>query len=269
MDTGLQFLIGIILAILVSLAAWRLEALDKSGAIAAAITGGLIFGLGGVRWAALLLTFFISSSALSRAFRGRKSSFTEKFAKGSRRDWGQVLANGGLGAVLAVLQALMPGQIWPWMAYVGAMAAVNADTWATEIGVLSRAAPRNILTWETAERGASGAVSWLGNLATLLGATLVAGIAALFSGGSALAVLLVGIVGGLFGSLIDSGLGATIQVIYWCPACEKETERNPLHLCGTPTEPLRGLAFFNNDVVNFACSLAGALAALFVMVFLQ
>ena len=66
------------------------------------LSGGLIFGLGGIPWAVLLLAFFISSSLLSRAFAASKFVLAEKFAKGSRRDYGQVLANGGLGALLAL-----------------------------------------------------------------------------------------------------------------------------------------------------------------------
>jgi uncharacterized protein (TIGR00297 family) len=130
-------------------------ALSGSGALAAAVSGGLIFGLGGFPWAVLLLVFFISSSALSRTFASRKAVLSEKFSKGSRRDWGQVLANGGLGALLAVVHAALPAQNWVWLAFVGAMAAVNADTWATELGVLSRTAPLNHHR-KTVESGTSG-----------------------------------------------------------------------------------------------------------------
>jgi uncharacterized membrane protein len=64
---------------------------------------------------------------------------------------------------------------------------------------------------------------------------------------------------GLAGSMFDSLLGATVQAIYRCPSCAKETEKHPRHSCGTPTERIRGLASINNDVVNLACSAAGAL----------
>jgi uncharacterized membrane protein len=70
---------------------------------------------------------------------------------------------------------------------------------------------------------------------------------------------------GLLGSLFDSFLGATVQVIYRCPACEKETERHPRHLCGAETTQIRGWRWFNNDWVNFACSLAGAILSVILL----
>jgi uncharacterized protein (TIGR00297 family) len=264
----MQLLIGLLLAILIALLAWRARALSTSGALAAILTGGLIFGLGGLSWAALLLVFFISSTALSKGFARRKAALNEKFSKGSRRDAGQVLANGGLGALLVVASALLGAPPWIWLAYVGAMAAVNADTWATELGVLNARPPRLITTGKPAERGTSGAISLLGTLAALSGAALVGLVAVLLpppgfrewvTSGSV--VLLAATLGGLAGSLFDSLLGATVQAIYYCPACLKETERHPQHLCGSTTQPLRGWQWLNNDGVNFLCSLAGALLA--------
>ena len=257
----LQLLIGFLLSITIALAAWRAHALNRSGAWAAALSGGLIFGLGGWRWAVLLLTFFISSSLLSRLFARRKAAMNEKFAKGSQRDWGQVMANGGLGALLVVVHAWQPELAWPWLAYAGAMAAVNADTWATELGVLSKTAPRLITNGKVVERGTSGAVSLTGSLAALGGAGLIA-LATWLVGDGALEISLAAMIGvalaGLLGSFFDSFLGATVQAIYYCPTCQKETERTPQHTCGTPTTPLRGWRWLDNDWVNFACSLAGA-----------
>ncbi len=278
----MQLLIGFFLGALIGFLAWRARALSRSGAWAAALVGGLIFGLGGFPWAIVLLAFFISSSGLSRLFSRRKKALDEKFSKGSQRDWGQVLANGGLGALLALASALLPGKLraWDayiWVAYAGAMAAANADTWATELGVLSRTPPRLITTGLPVERGTSGAISLPGTLAAVAGAALVAAIAAVLAPQALKFVdfwnfgfapwhrlfpfFLFVLLGGMVGALFDSLLGATVQAIYYCPACQKETERHPRHLCGTETVPLRGWRWLNNDLVNLACSLAGALVA--------
>jgi uncharacterized membrane protein len=63
------------------------------------------------------------------------------------------------------------------------------------------------------------------------------------------------------GSLFDSLLGATVQAIYFCPKDQKETERQPLHTCGTETVHLRGWEWLNNDWVNFGCGAMGAVLA--------
>lgn len=252
-----------ILALLVSGAAYLARALSLSGAIVAVVVGALVFGFAGWPGAALLLTFFISSSLLSRLFGRRKQALTEKFSKGSRRDAVQVLANGGLAALFAVLHGLLPEQGWVWAGFAGSLAAVNADTWATEVGVLSRSQPRLISTGRPVEHGASGGISWIGTLAALAGATLIALIAVLFAGASwqpAPALILLSLCG-LAGSLVDSLLGATVQAIYFCPTCQKETERHPLHTCGAATTPMRGWPWLTNDLVNIACALTGLVLA--------
>ncbi len=266
----MQVLIGFLSAILIAILAWRAGSLSGSGAWAAVLTGGLIFGLGGIPWAILLLAFFISSSLLSRAFSKRKTSLAEKFSKGSRRDWGQVLANGGLGALLAIAYAIPPHYEWLLLAFAGAMAAVNADTWSTELGVLSEVPPRLITTGQKVEHGTSGGVTLTGTLAALGGAALIGIGAVIFTASQDwLSSLGIVILGGLVGSLFDSVLGATVQAIYWCPTCNKETERHPTHTCGSPTSQVRGWSWINNDMVNFACSLMGAIVAAGLWLLLQ
>jgi len=258
-----HILAGFLLGAVIAALAWRLGALSASGAWAATLTGGLIFGLGGLPWAVLLLTFFISSSLLSRLFARRKAVLDEKFAKGTRRDWGQVLANGGLGALLALIALRLPGEAWPWFAFGGAMAAVNADTWATELGAFSLKMPRLITNGRQVERGTSGGITLTGYAAAWGGALLI-GLASLASAPNPTPIAWLAAISlaGLAGSTLDSILGASLQAIYYCPACRKETERFPRHTCGTATERIRGLAWLNNDWVNFACSLTGAGSAL-------
>ena len=274
-----SLIIGIILGILIAYLAYRAKALNRSGAVAAAVLGAVIFGLGGVPWAILLLTFFISSSALSRAFSRRKKGLDEKYSKGSQRDAGQVLANGGIAGLLVlffiILRYLSPESpflTWVWLAFAASLAAANADTWATELGVLNPTAPRLISNGRRVEPGTSGAISLVGSLAALAGAALIALAAWLMTaahwGPAALTPsdwlpFLWVIIAGMAGSLVDSLLGATLQTIYFCPTCKKETERHPLHTCGTPTQFTHGLTRLDNDWVNTACTAAAMLVVLF------
>jgi uncharacterized membrane protein len=69
-------------------------------------------------------------------------------------------------------------------------------------------------------------------------------------------------ISGMIGSLVDMILGATMQSVYYCPICEKETEQHPLHHCGALTNPKRGLSWLNNDWVNAACTISGGITGL-------
>ncbi len=262
---------GLALSLVIGVIGYRGGALSGSGVVGALITGTLILGLGGWEWGVMLVAFFVSSSVLSFYHARDKQELAEKFAKGHQRDLGQALANGGLAALLAVLSKLFPlpggGREGIWfVACAGAMAAVNADTWATELGVLSPRSPRLITTGRRVEVGASGGITWLGTVASLGGALfigLLGGLGALVlrqGWDAAGALLLAAAVGGLAGSLGDSLLGASVQAIYWCDACEKETERK-VHRCGTETRLLRGWRWLGNDMVNFIASAVGALVA--------
>ncbi len=270
--------LGLFLSGGISAVAYRRKALSKSGVLGAMLTGTTIFGWGGWVWGMVLITFFVLSSLLSKYKTGAKHALSEKFAKGSRRDLGQALANGGAGALLILLHALLFPYPCVLAAFVGAMATVNADTWATELGVLSPFPPRLITTGERVPPGTSGGVSVLGTLATLAGATAMGLAAAFFmtldrtlGGGREglwgdlrvdlsapqLCLIPVAALGGIAGSLFDSLLGATVQAIYYSPVRHKETEK-ALDPDGTPNQHIRGWPWLTNDWVNFISSLVGA-----------
>ncbi|MEJ2757919.1 MAG: DUF92 domain-containing protein [Anaerolineales bacterium] len=257
-----QLLLGLGIAVAIGLTGWLVKALSVSGLAAAIVTGTIIFGLGGLPWAALMVAFFISSSLLSRLFAGRKQTLAEKFEKGGRRDWGQVFANGAVGAFLAVVVLLLPGESWPWLAFAGAMAAVNADTWATELGVLSSKQPRLITNGKAVPVGTSGGITLMGTLSTLAGGAFIALAGWVFAASSRSWGFIAAVsLGGLVGSLVDSLLGATIQAIYFNPLRDKETERVILQPDGSPAKPVRGFPWMNNDMVNLMSSMCGALTA--------
>jgi uncharacterized membrane protein len=171
-----------------------------------------------------------------------------------------------LAGLFAFLHLFFPQSSWIWLAFSAAFAAANADTWATEIGALARKHPRLITTLQPVEPGTSGAISWLGTVAAFAGALLV-GLTASFvdpyaAEQPARLVLVVVTVGGGVGSLVDSWLGATLQAVYHCPQCDKDTEKFPFHSCGTETVLVHGKQWLNNDIVNLACTFSGVIIAI-------
>jgi uncharacterized protein (TIGR00297 family) len=265
----LQLIAGLLLSTIIALVAFHKQALTASGAVGAILVGTTVFGFGGWPWGLVLVAFFAVSSTLSHHRSADKTMIADKFLKGSRRDLGQVLANGGLAAIVSVLYLARPTPA-VLAAFLGAMATVNADTWGTEIGVLSPIAPRLLTTGRRVPAGTSGGVTWLGTSASILGALFIGLLGYLLvcidsfaAGHSALQlswIIPATLVSGLLGSIFDSLLGATVQGIYYCAACETETEKQ-LHGCGLRTSHVRGWRWLNNDVVNFVSSVAGAAVA--------
>lgn len=192
--------------------------LTRRGTVAALAVGlAILYGFGW-RGMALLLAFFISGSLLTAAAKGG-----EKGGGSGRRNARQVIANGGVAALAA-----LAGN-WVWFA--GALAAANADTWATEIGSHSPFRPRLITNGKPVPAGTDGGITLLGTAGGIAGALFIAGLArALVPGGFLPAVA----VAGIAGMLVDSLLGATLQ---------------------------GRLKWLDNDAVNLAATAAGAGAA--------
>lgn len=251
--------LGLLLATAIALAGYRWRALAPSGA-AAAIIVGTVCSAAGWTWATMLIAFFAVSSLLSRLGSHRKRSAERIVAKGGARDVRQVLANGGVFAAAALLSLFTGAEAWLAVG-AGALGAAAADTWATEIGLLAPRSPVSILTLRPLPAGTSGGVTLLGTSAGLGGAAFVALIA--WAGGWPGEVALGCLVGGVAGMTVDSLLGATLQERRRCPHCSAATERL-VHDCGNATELAGGLSWLDNDGVNLAATLAGAMIALVV-----
>jgi uncharacterized protein (TIGR00297 family) len=225
-----------------------------------------------------LFAFFISSSILTNYRKRDKKSVQDKFEKGGERDTSQVLANGLGGLIFAIghlLTFVLSENVVISNAFVFAFIAtigtVNADTWGTEIGILSNDQPYWILNLsKKVERGTSGGISPKGTAASFIGATIVSIVVLLIEAfwkspipeistwQIYLFIPLTGIFG-FIGGLIDSLFGATIQGFFECQVCGKGTEKRIHH--GEPTKLLRGNVWFRNDHVNFWASfLAGLIA---------
>jgi uncharacterized protein (TIGR00297 family) len=257
-----SILAGLCFGVVIAVGAYYARALSRSGALAAAILGTIVFGLGGLAHTAVLMMFFVSSSLLSALFGKHKSSVNEKYAKGSRRDAGQVLANGGIAGISVILGVLFPDRPVFWWMFCAALAAANADTWATELGVLSKNSPRLITTFRKVEMGTSGGITLIGSISAVAGACLISSVADIFHPG--IKPLLWITLAGCLGAFVDSWLGASVQAMYYCDSCQKQTEKHPLHGCGTETSLIHGWKWLDNDRVNTICTLSAvALVMLF------
>jgi uncharacterized protein (TIGR00297 family) len=216
------------LAVAAQLLGW----LTRGGAVMAVIVGSAVLAGSGAAGGLMLGLFVVSGSALTRW--SERSGLVADDGKGSRRDAMQVAAN-GLWAALGAL-AIAKAPVVGWPALTGALAAAQADTWATEIGARSSALPRLITTGRRVPRGASGGVTLLGTAGGVAGAAVMALVGR--SAGLPPSVLAGAVIGGIVGMHVDSLLGATVQAESggrwtWC----------------------------TNDVVNFACTGSGAIVA--------
>ncbi|WP_141692632.1 DUF92 domain-containing protein [Paenibacillus pectinilyticus] len=254
-------------SVIIAGAAYWKKSLSKSGVLAAVLLGTTMYAIGSLAWFGTLIAFFISSSVLSKLKHARKAAAESGYAKGGRRDAGQVAANGGVGLLLCIGNAIWPEALW-WYVYMGVMATVNADTWATEIGGMSRAIPRSITSGKRVTAGTSGGITGLGLLASLAGGAFIGFIGGLLLqagettevNNAIVTLVLLGAVSGLAGSLIDSWLGATLQVMYRCQVCGKTIEKQ-LH-CDQKAKQISGLRGMSNDMVNAGSSVIGGVICL-------
>jgi uncharacterized protein (TIGR00297 family) len=250
-----RWLVSLALGAAVAASAYSRQALTASGALAAALVGCVTFARGGLAAVAALLSFFVSSSALSRLEAAHKQGRgVLAQAKGGRRDAWQVLANGGWATVwIGTGGSRAPG------GFLGALATAAADTWGTELGMLARRPPRLITTLRLVQPGTSGGVTLEGLAAGAGGALLVALGWTLAGGGQWLASLRLAPVAGVVGSVVDSLLGATVQAQYWCDGCAAPTEQAVHARCGQRARLIHGSRGVDNDVVNALATLCGSL----------
>ncbi|MTP85268.1 DUF92 domain-containing protein [Turicibacter sanguinis] len=264
----MKFFLILIGTIFFSVVAYLAKALTLSGAILALIVGILI-GLGGGMYGyGLVGLFFISSMWWSYYKEERKYHLYHLHEKGAKRDSIQIICNGGIPALCCLGYGISHEEVF-LVATAVSLASATADTWASEIGVLSSHPPRSILNFKPLDKGLSGGVSVIGTLASIAGACLIASFSAtwltVFSlssqtwGTLFLSVCLLGILG----SILDSYLGSLIQPKYECVECHLITERRLHH--DQPTNLVGGWSLMNNDWVNLLSQFIVTLLAFLLM----
>lgn len=259
----IETLIIIAIIILTGFAGYILQSLTVSGAVAAVLVGIAVFlGFGG-KGLFLLGLFFASSSLWSKYKSSDKKVIEEKLAKGATRDWRQVVANGGSAALISMVYFFHQDLIW-LIGFTVCLASANSDTWASEIGSLSKRKPIYIRTFKRIEKGTSGAISLLGSCAALFGSLFIA----FFSCWLFQLDIYIGFIifqFGFIGNILDTLFGAYFQQVYVCSQCGIETEKG-LH-CQIKTDRIKGYSLVDNDIVNFLSGFIAALIAMAVIKF--
>ena len=208
-------------------------------------------------------------------------ALTFDLSLGGQRNWVQVLSNGGVATVAALCyiatsgcgeQPLSPTSLSSpsfraAIACLSSLACCCGDTWASEVGAVLGGTPYLVTTWRRVPKGTNGGVSLVGTLCSGTGG-LVVGVAyflglALFIGFESpydalqqAWVLPLGALAGLWGSLVDSLLGATLQY----SGFSKElgcVVHGPTR--GSDVKHISGWDVLDNHAVNFLSSAITAL----------
>ncbi|XP_029019679.1 transmembrane protein 19 [Betta splendens] len=271
-----RWLFSILIPLVLSVRALKRRSLDSTGALGALLVGFVLM-MANFSFFASLLTFFLTSSKLTRWGGEQKKKIDAEYKEGGQRTWVQVFCNGGVPTELALLYMIEvgPGEIpidfgkqysasWMCLSLVGALACCCGDTWASEVGpVLSKSQPRLITNWKEVPAGTNGGVTFIGLVSSFLGG-LVVGVAyfitqLLFISDLHLAdpqwpIMVYGGVAGLLGSMLDSFLGAHMQYSGFDSSIGKVVSYE-----SATTKRICGKPILDNNAVNLFSSVIIAL----------
>lgn len=224
----------------------------------------LLVSVTGWPWALTVACAFIVTSWLS-SVRFRKAGQ----ARHPPRDVRQLLANSALIILLTLGYGIvLPGSPLLLAAFLGCVAAVSGDTWASSVPRLSAQQPWSLRTGKRVAAGTPGAITLLGLLLSGCAGAFAVGCFWVFTsyfsywpgGGERLQHLLIAaVLGGVLGALADSWLGTFCQALY--QDAEGGINDNPNDADGRPSRYLRGWRWLSNDIVNLLNSIAGAAVA--------
>jgi uncharacterized protein (TIGR00297 family) len=189
----------------------------------------------------------------------------------SGRNYIQVLSNGFVAAMFSIFFYFTSNELF-MVAAIISIASCNSDTWASEIGVLSKGKTYSILTFKEVEKGISGGVSKLGTMASFLGALFIGvsfvflyGSSPLFNNSKIWMYFSVITLGGFIGCLIDSYMGILVQAKYKGEKTGKYTEKAFLE--NEKVILTSGLAWITNDMVNFISGFVSTAVSMLIFVF--
>ena len=248
----MSYIIGFALALLLFAVTYLGKHFTVSGAVVASIIVALfsIFNL----WSLLLLLLFtyimlmVSDNVTAKR---RKPIADSVLDKSGARTAVQIFANGFAPLLSTVIFVTTENRVFLIIFAVG-VGVTFADSIASDIGIFSRKAPRDICTWKQTAPGLSGGVSSLGvmlSIAASICFSIMAYVLMRLSLSEAMLIALFSFVG----SILDSILGSRLQVKYRCEICNFFTEKK--RHCDVSTRQVGGLRLIDNCTVNLISSL--------------
>ena len=211
MDMLMQIGISAVLALLLSLMTYKCGLLTKSGCVSAAAIGMGIGVFGSLNWLILLIVFALLGFAATIAGFSKKRKMGVQEGEHGERGAMNILGVAIPPLIIALMNFFIPGHYDVFsMAYIATIAVAAADTAASEIGVKD---PKvwMITTLKRTEPGVDGGVSVKGTLISLVGSAVVSVIGALVIFYTMDIYVLVPVVCGFLGCLLDSVIGATVE----------------------------------------------------------
>ncbi len=248
-----RILSGAILASIFSAAAFLLRWLSLNGTYAAVVSGTIVFGLGGIPAAIVLLLFFVSSTLISKKYTSSMEDTPHDYSEKIRRDGLQVWSNGFWFTLFLLLWFVAEVNVL-LIGALGAIATAMADTWATELGSRRFQFQTYLISdFSKVESGTDGGISVPGTVAALAGSLIISG-ASIYVFSLKMNVIFVILTAGFLGCLADSYFGAIFQ--------QQKAARNwPGILKGLTME-------LDNNAINWISSGFGALIAIILKLIL-
>ncbi|EGC38676.1 hypothetical protein DICPUDRAFT_86423 [Dictyostelium purpureum] len=281
--------LSILIVSLFAIHGYRKGSLNKSGAISAFFTG-IITCYCGPSFAFILLSFYFSSSYLTKYKSSIKKKIEDGHAVGGQRNYVQVFSNSLTATCLSIIFSFFTTRSTTIINYkydyftsfilssfIGHYSCCNGDTWASELGILSKGEPILITSGKKVPKGTNGGLSLIGLIASVMGGLFI-GISFSFCNyffnrgypleleqisfsylQQTISIILLATFGGLVGSLIDSLMGATLQLSLL--SINRKVVLNDVKKV-MPTDKIRhisGTDILDNHQVNFLSSLVTAI----------
>ncbi len=202
----------------------------------------------------LLLAFLLLSVVVDKLKKHFRKAPDQISKRGEHRDEIQVMANGLIPAVMAILYFITKHNVF-LIAYSATLAECFADSTASGFGALSKSA-FDPFRMKKVPVGLSGGMSLVGTLSSIVSAFAFLLIPMAF-GVFGIKEWIISAIAAIVGMLLDSLLGSLVQAKYKCSVCGIITEKTS-HCCAD-TVLASGSRYITNDIVNLVSALFAAI----------